>query len=204
MDSSQQSKKKLPKNAEKYAMNFGLVGVSKLSSKESKSRMKLPNTVAVDPCDGQIEEKLKKVLEIKTLQKSMVTLLRPSVTDRSILTPQQFRKLPVGTPMYTAEQIDHLITDKLVVLGDYNVVIGLDAYGDTVILDTSVDPFDGKGLHVDEPQISNVAVGWWATNLAYRGTAVGKLAKTGDEYSTAIGYKATAIPERSSGRMTPG
>ena len=91
MDSSQQSKKKLPKNAEKYAMNFGLVGVSKLSSKESKSRMKLPNTVAVDPCDGQIEEKLKKVLEIKTLQKSMVTLLRPSVTDRSILTPQQFR-----------------------------------------------------------------------------------------------------------------
>ena len=70
MDSSQQSKKKLPKNAEKYAMNFGLVGVSKLSSKESKSRMKLPNTVAVDPCDGQIEEKLKKVLEIKTLQKS--------------------------------------------------------------------------------------------------------------------------------------
>lgn len=140
---------------------------------------------------------MKKFILLALFATILPTMADDSTGSAIDLTPQQFRKLPVSTPMYTAEQIDHLITDKLVILGDYNVVIGLDAYGDTVILDTSVDPFDGKGLHVGEPQISNVAVGWWATNLAYRGTAVGKLAKTGDEYSTAIGYKATAIPERS-------
>lgn len=78
-----------PKKNQKYAMDFGIVNISTLSSQNK--RMRLPNSVSVDPCDGKIEEKLKKVLEIKTLQKSMVELLRPSVTDRSILTPQQFR-----------------------------------------------------------------------------------------------------------------
>lgn len=78
-----------PKKNRKYAMDFGIVNISTLSSRNK--RMKLPTSVSVDPCDGKIEEKLKKVLEIKTLQKSMIELLRPSVTDRSILTPQQFR-----------------------------------------------------------------------------------------------------------------
>jgi hypothetical protein len=77
------------KDEEKYAMDFGIVNISKLSS--GSTRMHLPSSTAVDPCEGKIEEKLKKVLEFKTLSKSMVQLLRPIVTDRSILTPQKFR-----------------------------------------------------------------------------------------------------------------
>ncbi|MDR2779428.1 MAG: hypothetical protein LBB16_04090 [Puniceicoccales bacterium] len=81
--------KKLTKEAEKYAMDFGIVNISKLSM--GGQRMHLPNNASIDPCEGKIEEKLKKVLEFKTLNKSMIQLLRPSVTDRSLLTPQRFR-----------------------------------------------------------------------------------------------------------------
>ncbi|MDR1432860.1 MAG: hypothetical protein LBI61_00770 [Puniceicoccales bacterium] len=87
---SAQTKDKNPsKNAAKYAMDFGIVDISKLSSKDK--RMHLPIGSSVDPCEGKIEEKLKKVLEVKTLNKSMVQLLRPNITDRSIITPQKFR-----------------------------------------------------------------------------------------------------------------
>ncbi|MDR2432616.1 MAG: hypothetical protein LBD34_02575 [Puniceicoccales bacterium] len=88
MDSEEKDKKPT-KSAQKYAMDFGIVNISKLSVGEQ--RMRLPGNVSIDPCEGKIEEKLKKVLEFKTLNKSMVQLLRPFVTDRSILTPQRFR-----------------------------------------------------------------------------------------------------------------
>ncbi|MDR0693543.1 MAG: hypothetical protein LBF49_03175 [Puniceicoccales bacterium] len=88
MDSEEKNKKPT-KNTEKYAMDFGIVNISKLPAGEQ--RMRLPGNVSIDPCEGKIEEKLKKVLEFKTLNKSMVQLLRPFVTDRSILTPQRFR-----------------------------------------------------------------------------------------------------------------
>jgi hypothetical protein len=86
----QSSKKKdQPKDSEKYAMDLGIVSISKVSSNEH--RMHLPVSASVDPCEGKIEEKLKRVLDFKTLNKTMVQLLRPSVSDRSILTPQKFR-----------------------------------------------------------------------------------------------------------------
>ncbi|MDR1457506.1 MAG: hypothetical protein LBI47_01485 [Puniceicoccales bacterium] len=88
MDSEEKDKRPT-KNTEKYAMDFGIVNISKLPVGEQ--RMHLPGSVSIDPCEGKIEEKLKKVLEFKTLNKSMVQLLRPFVTDRSILTPQRFR-----------------------------------------------------------------------------------------------------------------
>ncbi|MDR1413856.1 MAG: hypothetical protein LBI56_02890 [Puniceicoccales bacterium] len=76
-------------DAEKYSMNFGITGISKLSSRNQRSH--LPSSTSVDPCEGKIEEKLKKILEIKTLNQAMVQLLQPGITDRSILTPQKFR-----------------------------------------------------------------------------------------------------------------
>jgi hypothetical protein len=89
MESDENESKERVKNADKYAMDFGIVNISKLS--QGHARMRLPSNVSIDPCEGKIEEKLKKVLEFKTLGKSMVQLLRPIVTDRSILTPQKFR-----------------------------------------------------------------------------------------------------------------
>ena len=53
--------------------------------------MSLPNSSAFDPGEGKIHEKLKTVLKIKTLANSIVDLLRPSITDRSLITPQHFR-----------------------------------------------------------------------------------------------------------------
>ncbi|MDR1173363.1 MAG: hypothetical protein LBK24_01050 [Puniceicoccales bacterium] len=88
MDSEEKGRKPT-KNAEKYAMDFGIVNISKMSA--GGQRMHLPGNVPIDPCEGKIEEKLKKVLEFKTLNKSMIQLLRPAITDRSILSPQRFR-----------------------------------------------------------------------------------------------------------------
>jgi hypothetical protein len=87
MDSEGQ--KNTSKNADKYAMDFGIVNISKMSAGDK--RMHLPEVASIDPCEGKIEEKLKKVLEFKTLYKSMVQLLRPTITDVSTLTPQKFR-----------------------------------------------------------------------------------------------------------------
>ncbi|MDR1401803.1 MAG: hypothetical protein LBI81_02500 [Puniceicoccales bacterium] len=70
-------------------MNFGIIDISKLSSKNQRSH--LPNSTSVDPCEGKIEEKLKRVLEVKTLSQTIIHLLHPEITDRSILTPQKFR-----------------------------------------------------------------------------------------------------------------
>jgi hypothetical protein len=88
MDSQEKNKDKA-RDAEKYAMDFGIVNISKLST--DRDQMHLPASVAVDPCEGKIEEKLRKVLEFKTLNKTMMQLLRPIISDRSILTPQKFR-----------------------------------------------------------------------------------------------------------------
>lgn len=74
---------------EQYALDYGLIDVSSVGQEDKK--MSLPNTVSFDPGEGKIEEKLKKVLKVRTLSGAMVKLLRPSISDRSIITPQQFR-----------------------------------------------------------------------------------------------------------------
>jgi hypothetical protein len=74
---------------EQYAMDYGLVGISTVA--QSDKKMSLPKSSTFDPGEGKIEEKLKKVLQIETLRNSMIKLLRPIITDRSIITPQQFR-----------------------------------------------------------------------------------------------------------------
>ncbi|MDR1255656.1 MAG: hypothetical protein LBJ94_01875 [Puniceicoccales bacterium] len=74
---------------EKYALDYGLIDIS--SFQHGDGRMSLPSSSSFDPGEGKIEEKLKKVLEVKTLQNSIIKLLRPMITDRSIITPQQFR-----------------------------------------------------------------------------------------------------------------
>ncbi|MDR3144423.1 MAG: hypothetical protein LBT64_02900 [Puniceicoccales bacterium] len=107
MDSKDEKKPPAQSN-EKYAMDYGIVDISKLST--NAKRMSLPNTVSVDPCEGKIEEKLKKVLEFKTLNKSMIQLLRPAVTDRSILTPQKFR--------LKIQQVCNIFSDTITKEGD--------------------------------------------------------------------------------------
>lgn len=65
-------------------------GIEKIMSMNDEPHH-LPNHSQFDPIDGKIESKLKGVLSVKTLIGSMISLLRPEITDRSILTPQQFR-----------------------------------------------------------------------------------------------------------------
>jgi hypothetical protein len=74
---------------EKYALDYGLVDISTVSNGGGK--MSLPKSSSFDPGEGKIEEKLKRVLQIETLKNSMIKLLRPIITDRSIITPHQFR-----------------------------------------------------------------------------------------------------------------
>jgi hypothetical protein len=89
MTTDDNSKKRDKIIDEQYALDYGLIGISTVT--QSDRRMSLPKSSAFDPGEGKIEEKLKKVLQIKTLRNSMIKLLRPTITDRSIITPQQFR-----------------------------------------------------------------------------------------------------------------
>ncbi|MDR2735558.1 MAG: hypothetical protein LBB20_01805 [Puniceicoccales bacterium] len=74
---------------ENFEMDFGLTGITKGS--DFNKRMRLPATSSFDPSEGKIEVKLSKVLSVKTLDGVLIQLLRPDVTNRSILTPTQFR-----------------------------------------------------------------------------------------------------------------
>ena len=85
-DDSKARNKQLDKQ---YALDYGLTDIS--STGKDAQKMKLPNSVSFDPGEGKIEEKLKKVLQVKTLSSAMIKLLRPMITDRSIITPQHFR-----------------------------------------------------------------------------------------------------------------
>lgn len=85
-DDSKARNKQLDKQ---YALDYGLTDIS--STGKDTQKMKLPNSVSFDPGEGKIEEKLKKVLQVKTLSSAMIKLLRPMITDRSIITPQHFR-----------------------------------------------------------------------------------------------------------------
>ncbi len=74
---------------EKYALDYGLIDISSVGHDDKK--VSLPTSTSFDPGEGKIEEKLKKVLQVKTLNSAMIKLLRPKITDRSIITPQHFR-----------------------------------------------------------------------------------------------------------------
>ena len=128
---------------------------------------------------------------------ALFATILPTMADDVSLTPVPFRKLPVSTPMYTAEQVDALINGAVPHFYEKNVIIGYHAFGDSRILDTSVAPFNGDGMEVGQPQLGNVAVGCEATNMTHHGVAVGRLAKTGDFDTTAVGLGALAIPHHS-------
>jgi len=74
---------------EQYALDYDLIDISNLD--QSGQKMSLPKSTAFDPGEGKIEETSKKIMQVKTLQNSMIKLLMPIITDRSIITPQQFR-----------------------------------------------------------------------------------------------------------------
>jgi hypothetical protein len=76
--------------SENFDLDFGITGITK--GNEYQKRMKLPISGSLDPSEGKIEEKLKKVLNIKTVDTLVMQLLRPEVKDRSILSPVNFRE----------------------------------------------------------------------------------------------------------------
>jgi hypothetical protein len=76
--------------SENFDLDFGITGITK--GNEYQKRMKLPTSGSCDPSEGKIEEKLKKVLSIKTVDSLVMQLLRPEVKDRSILSPVNFRE----------------------------------------------------------------------------------------------------------------
>jgi hypothetical protein len=76
--------------AENFDLDFGITGITK--GNEYQKRMKLPASGSFDPSEGKIEEKLKKVLSIKTVDSLVMQLLRPEVKDRSLLSPINFRE----------------------------------------------------------------------------------------------------------------
>jgi hypothetical protein len=76
--------------AENFDLDFGITSITK--GNEYQKRMKLPSSGSLDPSEGKIEEKLKKVLNIKTVDGLVMQLLRPEIKDRSLLSPINFRE----------------------------------------------------------------------------------------------------------------
>ncbi|MDR2807067.1 MAG: hypothetical protein LBB11_02840 [Puniceicoccales bacterium] len=75
---------------ENFDLNFGITGITK--ENEHQKRMTLPISGSLDPSEGKIEEKLKKVLSIGTVDGLVMQLLRPEIKDRSLLGPVRFRE----------------------------------------------------------------------------------------------------------------
>ncbi|MDE6576321.1 MAG: hypothetical protein K2L24_02895 [Opitutales bacterium] len=73
-----------------FDFDYGLSSVSK--SIGPQQRMKLPVASRVDPSEGKVEEKLKKVFRIGTVDNLVMQLLRPEIQDRSLLSPICFRE----------------------------------------------------------------------------------------------------------------
>ena len=119
---NEEKQKPVKKIHAKYAMDYGLASITTLHTGDGP--MKLPTFTHFDPCEGKIEEKLKKVLEIKTLQLSMIKLLRPTVTNRNILTPQQFR-LKI---QQVCDTMDHSIEEN------DGTIVNLEALNDVIEL----------------------------------------------------------------------
>ena len=74
---------------ESFNFNQGITGISKGASQK---QMQLPQTSSFDPSEGKIEEKLKKVLSLSTVDSLVMQLLRPEIQDRSLLSPINFRE----------------------------------------------------------------------------------------------------------------
>ncbi|MDE6432320.1 MAG: hypothetical protein K2L13_02905 [Opitutales bacterium] len=88
-----------------YSLDYGLVDISTVGQEDKK--MSLPNSVEFDPGEGKIEEKLKKVLQVKTLRNMMIKLMCPKITDRSIITPHHFRmKIVQVAELFKADEND--------------------------------------------------------------------------------------------------
>jgi hypothetical protein len=82
----------MPKNPieDDLEMNFGLTNVTQ--TKHEKSFTHLPQDCGFDPSEGGIENHLSKVIEAQNLDDILLRLLKPSVEDRRILNPLQFRQ----------------------------------------------------------------------------------------------------------------
>ncbi|MDR0445357.1 MAG: hypothetical protein LBG98_03710 [Puniceicoccales bacterium] len=82
----------MPKNPieDELEMDFGLTNVTQ--TKREKPSMHLPQNGGFDPSEGLIENRLSKVIEMQNLDDILLQLLKPSVEDRRILNPLQFRQ----------------------------------------------------------------------------------------------------------------
>jgi hypothetical protein len=82
----------MPKNPieDELEMNFGLANVTQ--TKHEKPSTHLPKNSNFDPSEGRIENRLSKVIEMQNLDDTLLQLLKPSVEDRRILNPLQFRQ----------------------------------------------------------------------------------------------------------------
>ncbi|MDR0418433.1 MAG: hypothetical protein LBH08_03305 [Puniceicoccales bacterium] len=83
------TKKENNEITENFDLDFGITRITK--GTDHQKQMKLPITSSFDPSEGKIEEKLKKVLNIGTVDGLVMQLLRPEIKDRSLLTPIHFR-----------------------------------------------------------------------------------------------------------------
>lgn len=75
---------------ENFDLNIGLTGITRRI--DAQQITKLPETNSFDPSDGKVEEKLTKVLNVRTSDGMIMQLLRPQIKDRSLLSPLMFRK----------------------------------------------------------------------------------------------------------------
>jgi hypothetical protein len=82
----------MPKNPieDDLAMDFGLTNVTQ--TKYERTSTHLPKNGGYNPSEGRIENRLSKVIEMQNLDDMLLQLLRPSVEDRRILNPLQFRQ----------------------------------------------------------------------------------------------------------------
>ncbi|MDR0340048.1 MAG: hypothetical protein LBH53_00600 [Puniceicoccales bacterium] len=109
-----------PVDAKQYSFDVGLVKITAYRGKGGNRS--LPSTADIHPSVGKMEERLKAVVDLKAFESILMEVLRPEVSDRTLLVPTHFHQrlvqlriaLRTGSAQMerrTAQKIDSLLKD---------------------------------------------------------------------------------------------
>jgi hypothetical protein len=83
-----------PIDPQQFSMDVGLTKIT--TNKNQKKVLRLPDSGEINPSDGRIEERLEKIIDLKTFESILIDALRPKIKNRQLLVPVHFRRCLVA------------------------------------------------------------------------------------------------------------
>lgn len=77
-----------PVDREKFSWD---IGISKITKAKKPGRMRLPNSIEIDPSEWRMESRLQQIVDLSTFEGILIEALRPRIKDPKLLLPNVFR-----------------------------------------------------------------------------------------------------------------